>query len=270
MLEVAHVFEAPSLNPLLALGRPAWTGVRDWLVVRCSPTRPSATSSSRTSCPSTRSPLRPAVRGRRLRRLLLLARPRHQRRQDLPPRRRGADAELAAPARRLPRPRRHRRGLRHRRAPPVRPASAPTRRHRTYGPSSAARHRGRARLRGRRALRRRASRVAVDAFADHVFGVTLLNDWSARDIQAWEYVPLGPFLGKSFATSVSGWVTPLDALAAARVDLPGQDPEPLDYLAGRASRPATTSTSRSCSTARRSRGRRTPRCTGRRRRCSPT
>jgi fumarylacetoacetase len=72
--------------------------------------------------------------------------------------------------------------------------------------------------------------VPVDAFADHVFGVTLLNDWSARDVQAWEYVPLGPFLGKSFATSVSGWVTPLDALEAAHVDLPGQEPEPLDYL----------------------------------------
>ena len=73
-------------------------------------------------------------------------------------------------------------------------------------------------------------RVGVDGFADHVFGVLPLNDWSARDIQAWEYVPLGPFLGKSFATSVAGWVTPLEALEAARVDLPGQDPEPLDYL----------------------------------------
>ncbi len=73
-------------------------------------------------------------------------------------------------------------------------------------------------------------RVGTDGFADHVFGVLPLNDWSARDIQAWEYVPLGPFLGKSFATSVAGWVTPLDALEAARVDLPGQDPEPLDYL----------------------------------------
>ncbi len=72
--------------------------------------------------------------------------------------------------------------------------------------------------------------VGVDGFADHVFGVLPLNDWSARDIQAWEYVPLGPFLGKSFATSISGWVTPLDALESARVDLPGQDPEPLDYL----------------------------------------
>jgi fumarylacetoacetase len=73
--------------------------------------------------------------------------------------------------------------------------------------------------------------VPTTAYADHVFGVTPLNDWSARDIQAWEYVPLGPFLGKSFATSVSPWVTPLAALEAARVPLPGQDPEPLPYLA---------------------------------------
>jgi fumarylacetoacetase len=72
--------------------------------------------------------------------------------------------------------------------------------------------------------------VPTAAFAEHVFGVLPLNDWSARDIQAWEYVPLGPFLGKSFATSISAWVTPLAALDAARVPLPGQDPEPLDYL----------------------------------------
>ncbi|KRC66145.1 fumarylacetoacetase [Aeromicrobium sp. Root236] len=72
--------------------------------------------------------------------------------------------------------------------------------------------------------------VPTGAFADHVFGVTLLNDWSARDIQAWEYVPLGPFLGKSFATSISPWITPLAALDDARAPLPGQDPEPLDYL----------------------------------------
>jgi fumarylacetoacetase len=72
--------------------------------------------------------------------------------------------------------------------------------------------------------------VDVGAFASHVFGVTLLNDWSARDIQAWEYVPLGPFLGKSFATSISPWITPLAALEGVRVPLPGQDPEPLDYL----------------------------------------
>jgi fumarylacetoacetase len=72
--------------------------------------------------------------------------------------------------------------------------------------------------------------VPVAALADHVFGVIGVNDWSARDIQAWEYVPLGPFLGKSFATSVAHWVTPLAALDAAWVDLPGQDPRPLDYL----------------------------------------
>jgi fumarylacetoacetase len=72
--------------------------------------------------------------------------------------------------------------------------------------------------------------VRTADFEEHVFGVLPLNDWSARDIQSWEYVPLGPFLGKSFATSVAGWVTPLEALEAARVDLPGQDPKPLDYL----------------------------------------
>jgi len=75
-------------------------------------------------------------------------------------------------------------------------------------------------------------RVGVQDAADHLFGVVLLNDWSARDIQAWEYVPLGPFLGKSFATTVSAWVTPLAALEAAKVALPGQDPEPLPYLRG--------------------------------------
>jgi fumarylacetoacetase len=72
--------------------------------------------------------------------------------------------------------------------------------------------------------------VPASAFADHVFGVVLVNDWSARDLQAWEYQPLGPFLGKSFATSVSAWVTPLDALAAARVPPPAQDPPPLPHL----------------------------------------
>jgi fumarylacetoacetase len=70
---------------------------------------------------------------------------------------------------------------------------------------------------------------------ERIFGVVVLNDWSARDIQAWEYVPLGPFLGKSFATSVSAWVLPMAALADARVPLPVQDPEPLPYLRGAAS-----------------------------------
>ncbi|HET7399823.1 MAG TPA: fumarylacetoacetase [Intrasporangium sp.] len=74
------------------------------------------------------------------------------------------------------------------------------------------------------------SRVRTGDFDDHVFGVVLLNDWSARDIQAWEYVPLGPHLGKSFATSVSAWVVPMAALAEARVPTPPQD-EQLPYLA---------------------------------------
>ncbi|GAY07394.1 fumarylacetoacetase [Pseudonocardia sp. N23] len=77
------------------------------------------------------------------------------------------------------------------------------------------------------------SRIAVDDVAAHVFGAVLVNDWSARDIQAWEYVPLGPHLGKSFATSISAWVVPLAALESARVPLPGQSPEPLEYLRGR-------------------------------------
>ena len=77
---------------------------------------------------------------------------------------------------------------------------------------------------------RLGSPVGVGAFRDHVFGVCLVNDWSARDLQAWEYVPLGPFLGKSFATSVSPWVVPLDALDAARIDAPAQDPAVLPYL----------------------------------------
>ena len=58
--------------------------------------------------------------------------------------------------------------------------------------------------------------MPVDRFREHVFGVVILNDWSARDLQAWEYVPLGPFLGKSFATSISAWVLPLAALDGCR------------------------------------------------------
>jgi fumarylacetoacetase len=66
--------------------------------------------------------------------------------------------------------------------------------------------------------------------AERIFGFVLVNDWSARDIQRWEYVPLGPFLGKSFATSISGWVVPLAALEPYRVRGREQQPEPLPYL----------------------------------------
>lgn len=69
----------------------------------------------------------------------------------------------------------------------------------------------------------------VDA-NEHIFGVCLMNDWSARDIQAWEYVPLGPFLGKSFATTLSPWIVTLDALQPFLVKGPEQSPEPLEYL----------------------------------------
>jgi fumarylacetoacetase len=72
--------------------------------------------------------------------------------------------------------------------------------------------------------------VPAGSFRDHVFGFVLVNDWSARDIQAWEYRPLGPFLAKSFATSISPWVVPVAALEAARVEPPRQEPEPLPYL----------------------------------------
>ena len=75
-----------------------------------------------------------------------------------------------------------------------------------------------------------AEPVPASAFRDHVFGVVLVNDWSARDIQAWEYQPLGPFLGKSFATSIGAWVTPLALLEDRFVPAPVQDPEPLPYL----------------------------------------
>jgi len=75
--------------------------------------------------------------------------------------------------------------------------------------------------------------VSIDRAADHIFGLVLMNDWSARDIQAWEYQPLGPFLAKNFATSISPWVVTLEALEPFRKRLPSQDPEPLPYLRGK-------------------------------------
>jgi fumarylacetoacetase len=73
--------------------------------------------------------------------------------------------------------------------------------------------------------------IPIAEAREHIFGMVLVNDWSARDIQAWEYVPLGPFLGKSFATSISPWVVTMDALEPFRCAGPAQsDPEPLPYL----------------------------------------
>lgn len=73
-------------------------------------------------------------------------------------------------------------------------------------------------------------RISADEAEDYIFGMVLFNDWSARDIQAWEYVPLGPFLGKNFASSISPWVVTLDAMEPYRTESPEQDPEPLPYL----------------------------------------
>jgi fumarylacetoacetase len=74
--------------------------------------------------------------------------------------------------------------------------------------------------------------IPIGHAEEHIFGVCLVNDWSARDIQAWEYQPLGPFLGKSFGTSISPWVVSWEALAPYRVKAAEQDPPPLPYLAG--------------------------------------
>jgi fumarylacetoacetase len=228
MLEVAHVFEAPGLDPLLALGRAHWSGVRRWIVslltdeserglvephlvpvdevavalpfevadyvdFYCSLDH--ATNVGRIFRPDDE-PLKPNWR-------------------HLPVGYHGRAGTVVVS------------GTGVRRPCGQRPESDGTP---SYGPSR------RLDIEAEMgfvvgAPTRLGERVPTSGFVEHVFGLTLLNDWSARDIQAWEYVPLGPFLGKSFATSVSGWVTPLDALAAARVDLPGQDPAPLDYLA---------------------------------------
>ncbi|PIF76164.1 fumarylacetoacetate hydrolase [Variovorax sp. 54] len=74
--------------------------------------------------------------------------------------------------------------------------------------------------------------IAIAEAEDHLFGVTLLNDWSARDVQAWEYQPLGPFLSKSFASTLSPWIVTTDALAPfrAKFERPAEDPQPLPYL----------------------------------------
>jgi len=82
--------------------------------------------------------------------------------------------------------------------------------------------------------------ISIDAAEDALFGVVLLNDWSARDVQAWEYQPLGPFLSKSFATTISPWIVTMEALAPYRTpfERPAGDPQPLPYLDGETNRRA--------------------------------
>lgn len=228
MLEVAHVFEAASLNPFLATGRRSWDGVRRWLTsLLTDPAERPLVEPHLTPLDEVEVHLPVEIPdyvdfscslhhatdvGRILR----------------------PDGEPLAPAwRHLPVGYHGRTGTvvvsgtDVRRPWGQRPESGGTP---SFGPSR------RLDLEAELgfvvgAPSRQGERVAPGGFADHVFGVQLVNDWSARDLQAWESVPLGPLLGKSFATSVAGWVTPLAALEAARVDLPGQEPAPLDYLA---------------------------------------
>ncbi|HYO39601.1 MAG TPA: fumarylacetoacetase [Nocardioidaceae bacterium] len=228
LLEVAHVLEAPSLRPLLARGRPVWDSVRSWLTsVLTDEAERALVEPHLVPVPDVTvlmpfevadyvdfySSIHHAANVGRILRPddePLAANWRH-----LPVGYHGRAGTVVVSGTDVRRPHGQRRA-------PEDPAP-------TFGPS--------------RRLDLEAElgfvvgggtsigeQVPVTAFADHVFGVALLNDWSARDLQAWEYVPLGPFLGKSFATSVSGWVTPLEALSAARVDLPRQDPQPLEYL----------------------------------------
>ncbi|KAI9096091.1 hypothetical protein DFS34DRAFT_153403 [Phlyctochytrium arcticum] len=72
--------------------------------------------------------------------------------------------------------------------------------------------------------------ISIKNAEEHIFGLVLMNDWSARDIQQYEYVPLGPFLGKNFGTTISPWIVTLDALESFRVSQPKQDPQPVSYL----------------------------------------
>ena len=223
MLEVSHVFESPSLNPLLALGRPAWSSVRSWLTGLLTDETERDLVEPHLVPVADVTLLMPFEVADYVDFYCSLDHASNVGRIFRPD-----DEPLKPNWRHLPV------GY-HGRAGTVVVSGTDVRRPQgqrgagDVGPSR--------RLDIEAELgfvvggaTRIGEPVGVDAFAEHVFGVTLLNDWSARDIQAWEYVPLGPFLGKSFSTSVSGWVTPLEALEAARVDLPGQQPEPADYL----------------------------------------
>ena len=172
-----------------------------------------------------------AHRGRRLRRLLLVAPPRGERRPHLPARRRPAAAQLAPHADRLPRACGHGGGQRDADPPPERAAPRARRRRRRSSARARASTSSSSWASSSACRARWASRWPIDDALDHVFGVLLVNDWSARDIQAWEYRPLGPFLAKSFATSVGRL-----GHAARRGARPprsrrrAQEPAPLAYL----------------------------------------
>jgi fumarylacetoacetase len=228
MLEVAHVFEAPTLNPLMNLGRPTWESVRAWITALLTdPSRRDLVEPL--LVPVSRATMHlPATIPDYVDFYCSLHHARNVGRLFRP------DAEP------LPPNWRHLPVGYHGRSGTVVVSGTPVRRpwgQRKPPGMDLPEHSPSRRLDVEAELgflvgspSRFGEPVPVDAYRDHVFGVLPLNDWSARDIQAWEYVPLGPFLGKSFATSVGGWVTPLAALDAARIDLPGQEPPPPEYL----------------------------------------
>jgi fumarylacetoacetase len=227
-LDGGHVFQAPTLNPFLALGRPAWSAVRSWLTELLTHTAQRALVeghllpacevtmhlpfevadyvdfySSRHHAENVGRIFRPD------------SEPLSPNWPHMPLGYHGRAGTVVVSGTPIVRPSGQRKA-------PGEPAA-------TYGPCL------RLDIEAEvgfvvGASSRRGERVPTSAFREHVFGACLVNDWSARDIQAWEYVPLGPFLGKSFATSVSPWVLPLDALEAARVASPAQEPAVLDYL----------------------------------------
>ncbi len=170
------------------------------------------------------------VDDRQLHRLLLLARTRHQRRHHAARAAERADAELAAPARRVSWPGQlasssaapTSAGRTGRRKPTMPPRRRSARADRSISSWNSACLIGPGNALGQP--------IPTAQAPEHVFGMVLVNDWSARDIQKWEYQPLGPFLAKNFATSISPWVVTLDALEPFRVAGPKQDPEPLPYL----------------------------------------
>ena len=268
---LADALASPSLNPLMALGPAAWAEARRWVILAGGPRRRGEERAPLGE--PARSPRRHAAsagRGRGLRRLLRERAARAECRRDLPagiPR--SAD-QLEAPADRLSRSGRHGRVVSG--TDVVRPAGqrqpAEPGRQPDFGPST--------RLDiecevgflvgGSSPL---GTPVPMARAREHIFGVVLLNDWSARDIQAWEYVPLGPFLGKSFATSISAWVVPfeaLDAAVVARTAAGASGPPPILPAPRRS---ASTCISRCSSTGLSCRVRSTAPCTGRQPRCSP-
>ena len=221
--ELGDVFAQPTLNPLLVLGRRGWDDAIAPLLVPHDGPRPSVGQARMAGCPS-RLPTTSTTTSSRehaenMGRILRTGpTPLHPNWRWLPVGyHHGRAGTIIVSGTEVVRPHGQRR--QDDAGPGVRPVEP-------------ARRRARARLRRRCAVRARRAGSTVDAFAEHVFGIVLVNDWSARDIQAWEYVPLGPFLGKSFQTSISAWVTPLALLEPRRVEAPQQEPPPLPHLAG--------------------------------------